>query len=193
MDGIVKKIVLLALVMTVLAGCLTACGAAPDTSSTPPTSNAEGTDILAKLEQIELDWTHQQVYALLGEPDRYGERSVVSEVIYTVDDTTEAVIAFWSEGTDVSLMDKATRQTRALRETVRGKELLKKLKQIQPDWSSVQIKYLLGAHDRSGVKDDFAYLVYVVDDETEAIIDLRESGVEIRLHNTVTDKTTPLT
>ncbi len=71
-------------------------------------------DILEKLRTIEPDWTEEDVYILLGPPDRYGTRSVVAEVMYAVDDTTEAVVAFWSEGTQVYLINTVTRETAAL-------------------------------------------------------------------------------
>lgn len=67
----------------------------------------EGT-MLDKLRQIKSDWTEQQVYDLLGMPDRYGERSVVYEVFYTVSPATQAVIAFWSEGIEIVVFNSET-------------------------------------------------------------------------------------
>lgn len=64
--------------------------------------------MLDKLRQIKPDWTEQQVYDLLGTPDRFGERSVVAEVFYTVNPTTEAVIAFWSDGIQITVINSET-------------------------------------------------------------------------------------
>lgn len=64
--------------------------------------------MLEQLCQIRSNWTEQQVTDLLGAPDRYGERSVVAEVFYTVDENTEATIAFWSEGIEITLHNMTT-------------------------------------------------------------------------------------
>ncbi len=64
--------------------------------------------MLEMLRKIEKDWTIQQVINLLGKPDRYGERSVVAEVFYTVDKNTEATIAFWSSGIEITVYNSET-------------------------------------------------------------------------------------
>ncbi len=97
-----------------MAVILTSCAphSAPDTDTS--TASAVGTvteqsgDILDKLRQIRSDWTQQQVFDLLGQPDRYGARNVVAEIFYTVDETKEAVIAFWSDGIKITVNDPAT-------------------------------------------------------------------------------------
>lgn len=91
---------------------LVSCNSLPQPApSSSPAANSAGADDggrLDKLHAIEKDWTSDQVYTLLGMPDRYGERSVVAEVFYTVDPTTEAVIAFWDEGIQIELYNSET-------------------------------------------------------------------------------------
>ena len=70
--------------------------------------------MLDMLRKIEKDWSMQQVIDLLGTPDRYGERSVVAEVFYAVDENTEATIAFWSEGIEITLRNVETGETMTL-------------------------------------------------------------------------------
>lgn len=70
--------------------------------------------MLDMLREIEKDWSMQQVTDLLGAPDRYGERSVVAEVFYTVDEDTEAAIAFWSEGIEITLRNAVTGKSASL-------------------------------------------------------------------------------
>lgn len=117
------SVVVLTLAMFILASCATS--SAPDagestsgtTSNLPKetsttgiisTAGTEEKNMLDKLRQIEPNWTKQQVYDLLGMPDRFGERSVVAEVFYTVNPTTEAVIAFWSEGIQITVINSET-------------------------------------------------------------------------------------
>lgn len=73
--------------------------------------NEEGKDMMDKLHQIKSDWEEQQVFDLLGMPDRYGERSVVAEVFYTVDSTREATIAFWRKGVQITVTNLETGET----------------------------------------------------------------------------------
>ncbi len=73
--------------------------------------NEEGKGMMEKLYQIKSDWKEQQVFELLGMPDRYGERSVVAEVFYTVDSTREATIAFWREGVQITVTNLETGET----------------------------------------------------------------------------------
>ena len=70
--------------------------------------STEGEKMLKKLHQIKSDWTEQQVRDLLGEPDRCGERSVVYELFYRIDPMTEATIAFWNEGIQITVTDFET-------------------------------------------------------------------------------------
>ncbi len=95
-----KKLLAAAVVFT-LAMCMLASCAAPSVS---PEEKA----MMKKLRQIKSDWTEQQVRELLGEPDRFGERSVVAEIFYTVSPTKEAAIAFWSEGIEITVTDSET-------------------------------------------------------------------------------------
>lgn len=92
----INRLLALVVVLAVFLCLLTSCGA----------STQEEDPFVQKLRTIEADWTEQQVYDLLGEPDRYGERSVVAEVFYDVDDATVATIQFWSEGIDIILYNQ---------------------------------------------------------------------------------------
>lgn len=67
-----------------------------------------GQTTLDKLHTIKKGWTMEQVIDLLGKPDRYGERSVVAEIFYTVDKNTEATIAFWSSGIEITVYNSET-------------------------------------------------------------------------------------
>lgn len=108
--------------MLMLAVCclLTACdrpgGPASSAVFSAESLGQEESGILDKLCQIEKDWTQEQVFALVGEPDRYGERSVVAEVFYTISPETEACIAFWSDGLRMHLIHHKTRETTILLE-----------------------------------------------------------------------------
>ena len=104
-----KRIVLI-FVAVFVCFPLCSCSGLSDPTSQPVTytTNEAGERIMDKLLEIEEDWTPQQVFGLLGEPDRYGERSVVAEVFYTVDDKTEAAIAFWSDGIEITLQNIAS-------------------------------------------------------------------------------------
>ncbi len=64
--------------------------------------------MLEMLRKIEKNWTIQQVIDLLGKPGRYGERSVVAEVFYTVDKIIETTITFWSSGLEITLNNMTT-------------------------------------------------------------------------------------
>ena len=68
----------------------------------------EGEKMLKKLHKIKSDWTEQQVRDLLGEPDRFGERSVVYELFYTIPPASEAAIAFWNEGIQITVTNLET-------------------------------------------------------------------------------------
>ena len=64
--------------------------------------------MLKKLHKIKSDWTEQQVWNLLGEPDRLGERNVVAEIFYTIPPASEAAIAFWDEGIEITVTNLET-------------------------------------------------------------------------------------
>ena len=71
-------------------------------------SHSTEEDMLDKLHQIKSDWTEQQVRDLLGEPDRFGERSVIYELFYTISPTSEATIAFWDSGIQITVTNHET-------------------------------------------------------------------------------------
>lgn len=97
-----KKLLVSVIVLTLALCMLAACA---DSSVAP-----EEKVMMKKLRQIKSDWTEQQVRELLGEPDRFGERSVVYEIFYTVSPTKEADIAFWNESIEITITDSETRE-----------------------------------------------------------------------------------
>lgn len=97
-----KKITVMVLLIAFFLLSLTACGHG-NGDTTAPTVKATAqhmseAELTAKLQQIRSDWTRQQVFSLLGEPDRYGVSSIVAEGFYTVNATTEAAVEFWKDG-----------------------------------------------------------------------------------------------
>ena len=100
----ILAVFLVIMMLVIFTSCDTQTGSGssldqPHSQISDPLNTVSGTDkedgtMLDKLHQIKSDWTEEQVFALLGMPDRYGERSVVAEVFYTVSPATEAVIAF---------------------------------------------------------------------------------------------------
>lgn len=117
-----KKSILAILFVCIMVFVFTSCKtqavsgsslAQPHSQISVPSNTASDTvskdgTMLNKLRQIKSDWTEQQVYALLGEPDKYGERSVVYDAFYTVNPTTEATISFWSEGIEIIVFNSET-------------------------------------------------------------------------------------
>lgn len=94
-----KKILAFTMVLIIVALSLASC------------TNSHSTEkeiMLDKLHQIKSDWTQQQVQDLLGEPDRLGERSVVAEIFYTIPPASEAAIAFWNEGIQITVTNFET-------------------------------------------------------------------------------------
>lgn len=93
-----RKIIVLIIVL-----CMAVfLGACDNHAETMPTNSLHGTSIeieddtmLDKLYQIKKGWTEEQVCELLGEPNRQGGMSVVVDVYYTVDSTTEAAVYYW--------------------------------------------------------------------------------------------------
>ena len=94
-----KKLLALTLVLAVIMIGFVSCASSQST---------EGEKMLKKLHKIKSDWTDEQVIDLLGEPDRYGELSVVYELFYRIDPMTEATIAFWSQGIKITVTDCGT-------------------------------------------------------------------------------------
>ena len=110
-----KRRVALAIILVLVIVVSSSCNGRTNVSSTPLSpSNQASNSMLEKLKLIQRDWTPEQVYALLGTPDRCGERSVAAEEFYTVDSTTEAVIAFWDEGVQIRLRHLDTGETTTL-------------------------------------------------------------------------------
>ena len=93
-----KKLLALTLVLAVIMMVFASCASSRSTEE----------KMLDKLHQIKSDWTEQQVRDLLGEPDRFGERSVVYELFYTISPTSEAAIAFWDEGIEITVTNLET-------------------------------------------------------------------------------------
>ena len=94
-----KKILAFTMVLIIVALSLASC-----TNS----HSTEEEKMLDKLHQIKSDWTEQQVRDLLGEPDRFGERSVIYEMFYTISPTSEATIAFWNAGIKITVTNLET-------------------------------------------------------------------------------------
>lgn len=94
-----KKILALTMVLILVVFNLAACLNSHST---------EEEKMLDKLHQIKSDWTEQQVRDLLGEPDRFGERSVIYELFYTISPTSEATIAFWNAGIKITVTNLET-------------------------------------------------------------------------------------
>ena len=85
-------------------------------STTLTTVTPEETDMFGRLRQIQSNWTEQQVFDLLGEPDRTGEASVVAQVFYSVGTKSEAIISFWSEGIEIIIYNSESRERTVLLE-----------------------------------------------------------------------------
>lgn len=94
-----KKILAFTMVLIIVALSLASC-----TNS----HSTEEEKMLDKLHQIKSDWTQQQVRDLLGEPDRLGEMNVVAEIFYTIPPASEAAIAFWNEGIEITVTNLET-------------------------------------------------------------------------------------
>ena len=94
-----KKLLALTLVLAVIMIGFASCASSQST---------EGEKMLKKLHKIKSDWTEQQVRDLLGEPDRLGERNVVAEIFYTIPPASEAAIAFWDEGIEITVTNLET-------------------------------------------------------------------------------------
>ena len=94
-----KKLLALTLVLAVIMIGFASCASF---------QSMEGEKMLKKLHKIKSDWTDQQVLDLLGEPDRLGERSVVREIFYTIPPASEAAIAFWDEGIEITVTNHET-------------------------------------------------------------------------------------
>ena len=94
-----KKFLALTLVLAVIMIGFASCASSQST---------EGEKMLKKLHKIKSDWTEQQVWNLLGEPDRLGERNVVSEIFYTIPPASEAAIAVWDEGIEITVTNLET-------------------------------------------------------------------------------------
>ena len=93
-----KKLLALTLVLAVIMIGFASCASSRSTEE----------KMLDKLHQIKSDWTEQQVRDLLGEPDRFGERSVIYEMFYTISPTSEATIAFWNAGIKITVTNLET-------------------------------------------------------------------------------------
>mgnify|MGYP004495164025 CR=1 FL=1 len=93
-----KKILAFTIALTLMMITLVACTSSRSTEE----------KMLDKLHQIKSDWTEQQVRDLLGEPDRFGERSVIYELFYTISPTSEATIAFWNAGIKITVTNLET-------------------------------------------------------------------------------------
>lgn len=94
-----KKILAFTIALTLMMITLVACANSHST---------EEKKMIDKLHQIKSDWTQQQVRDLLGEPDRLGELNVVAEIFYTIPPASEAAIAFWDEGIEITVTNLET-------------------------------------------------------------------------------------
>ena len=93
-----KKILAFTIALTLMMITLVACTSSRSTEE----------KMLDKLHQIKSDWTQQQVRDLLGTPDRLGEMNVVAEIFYTIPPASEAAIAFWDEGIEITVTNLET-------------------------------------------------------------------------------------